>query len=256
MAASSSNWHLSVASFVIFLSIWSVLTYGGFIEPFFLPSPTAVVAAAYSLFTEHDLLSDIVVSTYRVAAGFLLSAAVGVPIGILIGSHKKARALLEPLIGAARYLPIAAFIPLCILWFGIDDLSKIMFLFIGTFPYLTIRTADIASNVEKGLVETAHTLGAYGGKTITHVIAPASFPGILDNLRVCASISWTYVVVAELVAANSGLGYVIIQSQRFLQTSNILVCIIIIAFLGLLTDYCFRILHNRLVPWAKLEVIQ
>ncbi|MBN2013815.1 MAG: ABC transporter permease [Candidatus Altiarchaeota archaeon] len=255
MDFSFKDWHFTLASFFIFLSVWSFLTYGGFIEPFFLPSPSAVLGAAVTLFTEHDLISDIFASTYRVFAGFLLSAVFGVPLGILIGHHKQVKAFFEPLIGVARYLPIAAFIPLCILWFGIDDLSKIIFLFIGTFPYLALMTADVASDVEKHLIESAHTLGANRLDTVIHVVVPASLPGIFDNLRVCAAIGWTYVVVAELVAANSGLGYVIIRSQRFLQTSNILVCIVVIAFLGLATDCLFRFLRGYLFPWAKLGVM-
>jgi NitT/TauT family transport system permease protein len=131
-----------------------------------------------------------------------------------------------------------------------------MFLFIGTFPYLALMTADVAAGVEKHLIESAHTLGADKWDTVIHVVVPASMPGIFDNLRVCAALGWTYVVVAELVAANSGLGYVIIQSQRFLQTSNILVCISIIAILGLSTDSCFRVLRGRLFPWARLGVAQ
>jgi len=248
------NWHITLASFVIFLSIWSILTYGGFVELFFLPSPTDVVSATVTLFTEYDLVSDILVSVYRVFAGFLLAAIVGVPLGILIGTHKKIKAFLEPLIGVSRYLPIAAFIPLCILWFGIGDLEKIIFLFIAIFPFLTLMIADVSANVQRELIEIAYTLGAKRKTILTKVIIPASLPGIFDNLRLCAAIGWTYIVIAEIVAASSGLGHIVIQSQRFLQTANIMSCIVIIALLGLFTDYIFRISRDYLLPWAKVEV--
>jgi len=248
------NWHITLASFVIFLSIWSILTYGGFVESFFLPSPTDVVSATVTLFTEYDLVSDILVSVYRVFAGFLLAAIVGVPLGILIGTHKKIKAFLEPLIGVSRYLPMAAFIPLCILWFGIGDLEKIIFLFIAIAPYLTIMVADISSNVQKELIETAHMFSANNITIITEVIFPASLPGIFDSLRTCAGIGWTCIILAEMIAASSGLGCVIIESQRFLQTANIITAIVVIGLLGLTTDYIFRILRNYLFPWAKVEV--
>ena len=256
MDFSFKDWHFTLASLIIFLSVWSILTYGGFIEPLFLPSPTEVAEATHTLFTEHDLLSDIFASTYRVAGGFFLSAVVGVPLGILIGHHKRVRAFFEPLIGVSRYLPIAAFIPLCILWFGINDVEKIIFLFIGTFPYLALMTADVASGVEKHLIESAHTLGANNIDTLVHVVIPASMLGIFDNLRICGAFCWPYIILAELVAANSGLGHVIIRSQRFLQTSNIIACIGIIAILGFLTDVGFRVLRSRLFPWARLGVAQ
>lgn len=246
------HWHLTAASFTLFFSIWSTLTYGGFIESFFLPSPTEVLKATITLFTEYDLLSDILTSVYRVMAGFLLAAIVGVPLGILIGTHAGIKAFFEPLIGVARYLPIAAFIPLCILWFGIGDLEKILFLFMSMFPYITITSADIASNVQRELIETARTLGFDNRNIITRVILPASMPGILDTLRVCVAIGWGYLIVAELVAANSGLGHVIIQSQRFLQTPNIIATLLIISILGILIDYLFKFSHRRLLPWAKI----
>ena len=240
---------LTFGSFGFFLVVWAILTYGGVIDPLFLPSPGRVFEAGYDLFSELSFSTDILNSVYRVMAGFLLAALIGVPLGLIMGTFKAAEAFTEPVVGFIRYMPASAFIPLFILWLGIGDVEKIAIIFVGSFFQLVLMVAVVAKNVHKDLLETAYTLGAKRFQVIRKVLLPASMPGILDTLRIIVGWAWTYIIVAELVASASGIGYMIISSQRMLRTANIIFGILTIGMLGLITDYFFKWLYRRLFPW-------
>jgi NitT/TauT family transport system permease protein len=241
---------LGVASFGAVLLVWSALTYGGFINPLFLPTPHRVLLAGIEQFAKLGFATDIVMSSYRVLAGFLLAAVIGVPLGLLMGTFKTVEALIEPLVGFIRYMPASAFIPLFILWLGIGDVEKIGIIFVGSFFQLILMTAVVAGSVPKEMLETAYTLGAGRLQVIRRVLLPASLPGIMDTLRIIVGWAWTYIIVAELVAAESGIGYMILNAQRMLQTGSIIFGILSIGMLGIITDYAFKWLHRWLFPWA------
>jgi NitT/TauT family transport system permease protein len=236
---------------VFFLVIWSILTYGRLVDSLFLPSPGRVFQAGYDLFLELGFTSDILNSVYRVMVGFIVAALMGVPLGLIIGTFKAAEAFTEPVVGFIRYMPASAFIPLFILWLGIGDVEKIAIIFVGSFFQLVLMVAVVAKNVQKDLLETAYTLGAKRFQVIRKVLLPASLPGIMDTLRIIVGWAWTYIIVAELVASASGIGYMIISSQRMLRTGNIIFGILTIGILGLITDYFFKWLYNRLFPWVE-----
>jgi len=240
---------LTFGSFGFFLVVWAILTYGEVIDPLFLPSPGRVFEAGYDLFSELSFSTDILNSVYRVMAGFLLAALIGVPLGLIMGTFKAAEAFTEPVVGFIRYMPASAFIPLFILWLGIGDVEKIAIIFVGSFFQLVLMVAVVAKNVHKDLLETAYTLGAKRFQVIRKVLLPASMPGIVDTLRIIVGWAWTYIIVAELVASASGIGYMIISSQRMLRTANIIFGILTIGMLGLITDYFFKWLYRRLFPW-------
>ncbi|NWF92646.1 MAG: ABC transporter permease [Syntrophaceae bacterium] len=242
---------LALSSFAFFLLVWSVLTYGGFVDPLFLPSPGRVFRAGVDLFVELEFTTDILSSVYRVMSGFIVAALIGVPLGLFMGTFKVAEALTEPVIGFIRYMPASAFIPLFILWLGIGDIEKIAIIFVGSFFQLVLMVAVVAKNVQKEMLETAYTLGARRFQVIWKVLLPASLPGIVDTLRIIVGWAWTYIIVAELVASASGIGYMIISSQRMLRTGNIIFGILTIGMLGLLTDYFFKWLYDRLFPWVE-----
>jgi NitT/TauT family transport system permease protein len=146
-------------------------------------------------------------------------------------------------------MPAVAFIPLVMLWVGIDEPSKIAIIFIGTFFQMVLMVAEDVRRVPQAQIEAAQTLGATRGETIRLVLLPSAKPALVDTLRITMGWAWTYLVVAELVAANSGLGYAILKAQRFLQTDKIFAGIIIIGLIGLVTDQTFRWLHRVAFPW-------
>jgi len=233
------------------LVLWSALSASGLIDPVFLPSPAMVARRVLTWLTEDDLLADTGISIYRVTAGFVLSAVLALPLGLLIGSFRPVAAMLEPLTDFIRYMPAVAFIPLIMLWVGIDERAKISVIFIGTFFQMLLMVAEDVRRTPKAQIEAAHTMGATRYEIIKLVLLPSAKPALLDTLRVTMGWAWTYLVVAELVAANSGLGYSILKAQRFLKTDTIFAGIILIGLIGLVMDQGFRWLHRRLFPWAQ-----
>ena len=239
---------LSVA--VVFL-FWSLATYSGLIKPFFLPTPTTIVKSIAKLFQEFGLLKDIGISVYRILLGFGLSCVVAIPLGIWLGISKRSQAFFDPIIGFTRYIPPSAFVPLFILWFGIGDLEKVLLIFAGITPYLAILTFDVVANTNREFIEASYTLGAKRKDIICKIIIPQALPGIWDAMRLMVGAAWTFVVLAEIVASTSGLGHLIITSQRFLQTPNVIAAILIIGVLGLLTDYFFKYTYKIFFPWTE-----
>lgn len=242
---------LSLSSFAVLLVVWSILAYGGFVDALFLPSPGRVFRSGLDLFLELGFTLDILNSAYRVMIGFILAAIIGVPLGLIMGTFQVAEALTEPMVGFIRYMPASAFIPLFILWLGIGDVEKIAIIFVGSFFQLVLMVAVVAKNVHTDMLETAYTLGAKRFQVIRKVLLPASLPGILDTLRIIIGWAWTYIIVAELVASASGIGYMIISAQRMLRTGSIIFGILTIGMMGLITDYFFKWLYKKLFPWVE-----
>lgn len=240
---------LGVIGFAIVLAAWSVLTYGGMVDTIFLPTPTETYQAAVDLFTQLNFTHDIGVTIVRVIIGFILAAVIAVPLGIMLGTYKPIEGLLEPLMSFVRYLPASAFIPLFILWIGVSESQKIAVIFMGSFPQLILMVAAVTKSVRNDLIDVSYTLGTSRAAVLWRVILPASMPSIMDSLRMVLGWAWTYIIVAELVGASSGIGYMIIQSQRMLKTSNIFVGILVIGLIGLIFDYLFKWLSRRLFPW-------
>jgi NitT/TauT family transport system permease protein len=242
---------LACGSFVVVIGIWSILSYGGIVQELFLPSPSAVAKALWEMFVHEDFIADVWASFVRIIVGFLVAAAVGIPLGIAIGSFRAVQAFFEPIIAAVRYMPASAFIPLLIIWFGIGQTEKFSVIWFGVFFPLTLMIADVSANVPKELVNIAYTLGASRWQVFRRVLLPACWPGVIDNLRIGLGWAWTYLIVAELVAAETGIGHVILQSSRFLATDKIIGGILVIGALGLLSDAFFRLLYRVLFPYAE-----
>jgi NitT/TauT family transport system permease protein len=242
---------LTLACFAIVVGFWALLSYGGFVREFFLPSPGKVASTLWSMFTEEGFAHDVWASFYRIGLGFLISAAIAIPLGIAIGSFRAVQAFFEPLIAAVRYMPASAFIPLLIIWFGIANTEKVAVIYIGVFFPLTLMVADVSANIPKELLHIAYTLGASRWQVFRRVLLPASWPGVVDNLRIGIGWAWTYLIVAELVAASTGIGHVILSASRFLQTEKVIAGILTIGILGLLTDAFFRWLYRVLFPYAE-----
>lgn len=237
------------AAFATLLAIWALLTYSGMVEPLFMPTPVATLQAAGKLFSVLGYSHDILITIIRVMTGFIIAVVVAVPLGILIGTYTPVEAVVEPVMAFVRYLPASAFIPLFILWIGVDESEKIAVIVTGSLPQLVLMVASATRNVPNDLIEVSYTLGTSKSSVLWKVILPYSLPAILDAVRMVLGWAWTYVIVAELVGASSGIGYMIIQSQRMLSTANIFVGILSIGLIGLAFDYSCKLMQRKLFPW-------
>jgi NitT/TauT family transport system permease protein len=232
------------------LLAWTVATYGGFVDTTFCPMPHQVATAFLRTLVDGSLLKHTWSSLVVINLGFFLSSAIAIPLGILMGSYRVVQAALEPVVNFIRYLPVTSMIPLLILWIGIGIEEKIAVIFIGTFFQQIVMVADTSAQVQSELLNAAYTLGAGKRQVLTRVLFPATLPGIMDTLRVTMGWAWTYLVVAELVASNSGLGYMSMQAMRGLHADLIFVAILVIGLLGMATDWLFMTLKRVLLPWA------
>lgn len=242
-------WLFAALGLIFPLLIWAAFSASGWVDVLFMPEPWSVVMRMFTWLIEDDLIGDTGISIYRVMAGFLMSAVIALPLGLLIGAFRPVEAVLEPLTDFVRYMPAVAFIPLVMLWFGIGESAKISIIFIGTFFQMVLMVAENVRLVPKAQIEAALTMGANRYEMIRLVLLQSAKPAILDTLRITMGWAWTYLVVAELVASNSGLGYAILKAQRFMKTDTIFAGIILIGVIGLLMDQAFRWLHRRSFPW-------
>ena len=239
----------SIAPFAVVIALWFAVTEGGMIQPIFLPSPARTLASLAGLLSAGFLQENLVPSVMRVAGAFALSAAIALPLGVLSGNVPAVARAVLPLCSFTRYLPVAALVPLCILWFGIDNAQKIAVITLGSVFQLLILIAGDTASVPQELVEAARTFGLSKGAVVWQVVLPWAMPAIWNDLRVCAGWAWSYLVLAELVAGNRGVGYFIIQSQRYLETDRVFAGILLIGLLGLATDQIFKFSAARLFRW-------
>jgi NitT/TauT family transport system permease protein len=242
---------LSISFFLVLLAGWSLITDTGLVSDFFLPRPMQVLQAAWGMYIDKGFLWDIAVSIYRVLVGFCLAAIIAVPLGLMMGSVQFFRSLLEPCLAFTRYMPATAFIPLLVLWLGIDDTQKFSVIFVGTFFTLALMVMVSTLTVPIALIEAAIMLGARPAQLIFKVILPAAKPAIFNDLRIVLGWAWTYIVIAEIVAASSGVGYVILNASRFMDTATIFVGIISIGMIGLISDLLFNFAGRRLFPYLQ-----
>jgi len=246
-------WAFAALGLILPFVAWGLVSASGWVDPVFLPGPVSVFERLTTWLLEDGLIADTSVSIYRVTMGFFLSAALALPLGLLIGAFRPVEALLEPLTDFIRYMPAVAFIPLVMLWFGIEESAKISIIFIGTFFQMVLMVAENVRLVPTAQIEAAQTMGATRGEIIRLVLLQSAKPAILDTLRITMGWAWTYLVVAELVASNSGLGYAILRAQRFLKTDTIFGGILLIGLIGLLMDQAFRWLHRRAFPYMHFK---
>ena len=243
---------LGVSFFVLFVAVWAAATFSGFVSKTFLADPLQMLRSGYTLLTELGFAGDIGMTVWRVFGGFVLAAALAVPLGVLMGAYKPVEAFFEPFVSFARYLPASAFIPLLILWAGIGEAQKLAVIFIGSFFQLVLMIAVTVGNTRRDLVEAAYTLGSSDASLVGRVLIPGAAPDIAETLRMVLGWAWTYVIVAELIGASSGIGHMITDSQALLATDQIIFGIIVIGLIGLVSDFAFKWANRRLFPWAQL----
>ena len=241
---------LGLAFFVVFFVAWGIATLGGFVPKTFLADPIAMVKSGWVLLTEQGFAKDIGFTIWRVLGGFVMAAILAVPLGVAMGAYKPVEAFFEPFVSFARYLPASAFIPLLILWAGIGELQKLLVIFIGSFFQIVLMVAVTVGGTRRDLVEAAYTLGADARGVVRRVLLPSAAPAIAETLRLVLGWAWTYVIVAELIGASSGIGHMITDSQALLNTGQIIFGIIVIGVIGLVSDFAFKRANQRLFPWS------
>lgn len=223
------------------------------ISPIILPSPAEVVRSFPSLWRDRALLASIAATLQRVLIGFGLAAAVGVPLGILAGSWRVVEAAGAPIALFGRNLPVAALIPLTILWFGIDEMQKIMFIFIACIPFVYSDAAAAVANVPERYIETAQTLGASQTQIVGKVLVTLALPEIYSSLRHLFGLAFGYIMLAELINAQHGLGYLLMTSQRRGLSEHIILILIIIGLLAYGIDRLLAWLERGLFPYRVAE---
>ncbi|MFC6356358.1 ABC transporter permease [Luethyella okanaganae] len=243
---------IAVIAFAGLLGAWALLSALGVTNERFLPSPWQVALTGWEQITNGELAADLGASTYRILVGFVLATIMAVPLGALVGISIRVEAALQPLVDFVRYMPVVAFVPLTILWIGVGEEQKFLIIWLGTFFQQVLMVADAVRSVPRSLIDVGETLGLSNGRILSRIVLRAAAPRIWDALRITLGWAWTWIVLAELVAATTGLGYRIVIAQRFLQTDLIFAYLIVLGFLGLITDVLMRLAGRALFRYERI----
>lgn len=244
---------LSLVTIAGLIFVWWLVTWMGWVQPLFVPSPGAVIEKFMSLvqngFTGTTLLDHVLISMQRVFGAFLLACVIGIPLGIGMGISPTLRGIFDPPIEFYRPIPPLAYLPLMIIWFGIGETSKVLLIFLSVFAPVALgaRSGVRSAGIEQ--IHAAYSFGASRWKVIRHVILPAAMPEILTAMRIGIGFGWTTLVAAEMVAATKGIGYMVLSASQFLQTATVIVGIILIAAIAYAFDMLMRFIERRVVPW-------
>ena len=243
---------LGFASWGLIIAAWFVLTYWNVLPPFALPKPGGVIHAFGRLWVDYNLLGNVLQSWWRIAQAFFWCACIAIPLGILMASFRWVHHLVNPVAAPMRSMPITAFLPAFIALFGMEETMKVAFLWFGMFFYLLAVVVEEANRVDDGLLETAYTLGAKR-RHILWLIFRASFPGIFGSFRILYDIGWTYVILAEMVNARRGVGYMVEAARKVLDFERVYAGIIAIGFAAFLFRAFLTFLERRLFPWRQVS---
>jgi ABC-type nitrate/sulfonate/bicarbonate transport system permease component len=246
--------NLGIAAVLVVLALWSLVTALGLVSPNKLPAPWSVARALAFLTWDGDqqrslLLHATMWSVGRVFAAGLLVVSVGIPIGVLMGASQRVNAALSPLIDPFRSAPVVALLPIMVMWFGIGEWMKILFLFLGAVVYLIPMVRDAVQAVPQAYWVGARDLGASSWEAVRHSVLPMAMPRIADAVIVAISVMWTYITVAEYVNAREGLGQLIQNARRFSAMDQVFAGIMVIIAIALISYQLLRRLRARLYPW-------
>jgi taurine transport system permease protein len=244
---------ISVVTVAVLVALWFIVTNMGWVKPLFLPSPQAVMQQFYEYVTgqanDKPLWQHFLASMFRVFSAFALACVTAIPIGIAMGMSRVARGIFDPPLEFYRPLPPLAYLPLIIIWFGIDELPKVLLIFLSCFAPLALAARSGMRSASQEQINAAYSMGATYSQVIRHVILPSALPDILVGMRIAVGFGWTTLVAAEMVAANTGLGQMVLNASNFLRTDIVIMGIIVIGVVAYLFDLLMRWLERRLVPW-------
>jgi len=229
--------------------IWQALSSLSILSTRVLPSPIEIVISAYDLTFNGKLISDVWISLKRVFWGFIIGGGIGFVFGLMNGLSKLSESLIDSSIQMIRNIPHLALLPLVILWFGIEEESKIFLVALGTFFPIYINTFHGIRNVDSSLVEMAKVYELTGLSLFWNIIFPASLPSILVGIRFALGTAWVTLIVAETIAANSGIGYMAMNAREFMQLDIVLLSIILYALLGKFSDVIAKIIEKKSLKW-------
>ncbi|SEN45651.1 taurine transport system permease protein [Pseudomonas sp. ok272] len=244
---------ISVLTLLVLIVLWWAVTASGLIEPLFLPPPSAVLQKGWLLATtgymDSTLWQHLAASLERIGLGLGFAVLSAVPVGIAMGSNRIARGILDPLIEFYRPIPPLAYLPLIVIWCGIGELSKVLLIYLAIFAPIAIATATGVRTVDPAKLRAAQSLGATRAQLIRHVILPSALPDILTGVRIGLGVGWSTLVAAELIAATSGLGFMVQSAAQFLVTDVVVLGILVIALIAFAMEMGLRALQRKLVPW-------
>ena len=245
---------ISAITVAAIVALWGLASAYALVSPIFLPSPRQVAVATYDLvvkgFVDATLAEHVGASLYRIFGALIASVAIGIPAGIAIGTSRIGRGILDPIVEFLRPLPPLAYLPLVIIWAGIGEASKITVIALSMLPSIILSTSAGVRAVSRDHVNAARSLGAGRRQVLTEVVLPSAVPSILTGIRIALGAGWTTLVAAELVAATSGIGFMIQSAAQFLVTDIVIAGIVVIALIAILLEYVARQIERRLVPWA------
>ncbi len=248
-----SSLMISITTVVVLFALWFIATNAGWVKPLFLPSPQAVLRQFVEYLTgaanDKPLWQHFAASMFRVFSAFALACVTAIPIGIAMGMSRVARGIFDPPIEFYRPLPPLAYLPLIIIWFGIDELPKVLLIFLSCFAPLALAARSGMRSASQEQINAAYSMGASYMQVIRHVILPSAMPDILVGMRIAIGFGWTTLVAAEMVAANVGLGQMVLNASNFLRTDIVIMGIIVIGLLAFAFDLVMRYLEKVLVPW-------
>ncbi|ANN80000.1 ABC transporter permease [Bordetella flabilis] len=242
---------ISSVSVIALLLFWEMVCRLQWMDPLFLPPPSAVFGRMVAMWGQDTLVGHVLASARRVMVGFAAATALAIPLGIFLGTSQRARAAFDPILSFLRPLPSMSWIPLSLLWFGITETQKYSIVFMGTFAPALLYVIEATRNIDPLLIRAARNLGASNAQVMRSVILPASLPQIFSGFKVILGLSWTCVISAELVAAKEGLGFLIMNGKEFFQTDTVVLGMVLISVTVLITDVVFRFIENRVLAWSR-----
>ncbi|MDZ5451137.1 MULTISPECIES: ABC transporter permease subunit [Labrys] len=244
---------ISLATAIVLIALWFLVTETGWVKPLFLPSPVAVwdkfVLALTDGVSNSTLAEHTMASLGRVVGAFLLALVTAVPIGILMGVNRFVRGLFDPIIEFYRPLPPLAYLPLIIIWLGIGEFPKVFLIYLAIFAPMAIAARAGVRSVSTEQVHAAYAMGGTRGQVISQVILKAALPEIFTGMRIGIGVGWTTLVAAEMVAANRGLGFMVLNAAENLESDTVIMGIFIIGIFAFAFDLLIRYLEKALIPW-------
>lgn len=243
---------IEIAGVLCLLLLWWIVCLAGIVPPTLLPSPGAVIASLPELHFKDAMVRNLGYSMYLNCAGYIEAVLICLPIGFLIGLFPLFKGLFSRQVDAIRFIPLTAITGLFIVWFGIEDLMKIQFLAFGIIVYLLPVVVQRVAQVEKVYQQTAFTLGASTWQTIRSVFFPAVFSKLFDDIRVLVAISWTYIIVAEMVNKTGGVGAMLYSAARQSRIDKVFALLFLIILVGFIQDKIFKALDKKLFPYKHI----